>query len=407
MSLADALNFGLLAAMTELQLFLVAWLLLRASERKDADAALAGFFLVNALSTSAEALALLFPPAAGLLTGLRLPLAFLLGPAFFLYVRALTAPRPAAGAQRIGRHLLVPALALLAMLPFLLLDEAGRNALISGRPVHAAGALRWGALALIADLLIFPLVFGAYIVASLGRLRGHLRRIQDFFSALHDRNLAWLRWTLLALAAAWLFDTAGTIAGVFFHRYVPADWVYGVLELGWLFALGLLALRQKPIYGDAAPAPLVQDDAVAAAPGERKYARSALSDADLARIADKLHAAMRGQRLYRNPDLTLRDLGDATGIAESYLSQTLNSRVGRNFYEYVNGWRIDEARARLRDGDESVLRICTDVGFNSRSTFNATFRKLTGVTPSAYRAVQRAAQRPQADAGDIAEDATH
>ena len=59
--------------------------------------------------------------------------------------------------------------------------------------------------------------------------------------------------------------------------------------------------------------------------------------------------------------------------------------MGQSFFDYVNGWRIEEAKPLIRNGEQTVLAIAYEVGFNSRSSFYAAFKKQTGVTPSAYK----------------------
>lgn len=80
----------------------------------------------------------------------------------------------------------------------------------------------------------------------------------------------------------------------------------------------------------------------------------------------------------------MRQLSDTIRVSQNYISQTLNDRLGRNFFDYVNAWRIAEACQRLGQGAR-VLDVAHETGFNSRSTFNAAFRKHTGTTPSAWR----------------------
>jgi AraC-like DNA-binding protein len=64
----------------------------------------------------------------------------------------------------------------------------------------------------------------------------------------------------------------------------------------------------------------------------------------------------------------------------------LNDHLSVNFYDYVNGWRIKAACDALRTTDLTVVTISEDVGFNAKSTFNASFKKITGQTPRQYRA---------------------
>jgi AraC-like DNA-binding protein len=93
-------------------------------------------------------------------------------------------------------------------------------------------------------------------------------------------------------------------------------------------------------------------------------------------------------RPYRNSYLTLQELADALSISAHNLSQVINTRLGKNFYDFVNGYRVEEVKHRLRDPKYqhlTILAIGLEAGFNTKSTFNAFFKKHTGVTPSRYR----------------------
>lgn len=120
---------------------------------------------------------------------------------------------------------------------------------------------------------------------------------------------------------------------------------------------------------------------------ESKYAKSPLDAVIRQRIVRKLESAMVQDRLYRNSLLNLRGLGAALKENTHYVSQVINQDLNSNFYELVNRYRIDEAKKRLVDAPEqTILEIALAVGFNSKSTFNTAFRRLTGQTPSSFRA---------------------
>ena len=117
-----------------------------------------------------------------------------------------------------------------------------------------------------------------------------------------------------------------------------------------------------------------------------KYARSALDDKRMSSIENKIRAVMLEDGLFRDPDLSLSMLATRTGVKANYISQTLNDRMGLNFFDFVNGYRINEAKTLLLSSSDTVLTIALNVGFNSRSTFNTAFSKHAGTTPSAFRA---------------------
>jgi AraC-like DNA-binding protein len=70
------------------------------------------------------------------------------------------------------------------------------------------------------------------------------------------------------------------------------------------------------------------------------------------------------------------------------LSEILNTRLNQNFYDFINRYRVEEVKKRLSENDSgkfSLIAIAFDSGFNSKSSFNTIFKKLTGVTPSQFR----------------------
>lgn len=104
--------------------------------------------------------------------------------------------------------------------------------------------------------------------------------------------------------------------------------------------------------------------------------------------ADKIDNIMRTQKTYLNPDVTLDMLAETLGIAAKDLSMIINRHFNLNFYEFVNGYRIEDAKKRLIDPvnkEKTITDIYLEVGFNSKSVFNTFFKKLVGKTPSEYR----------------------
>lgn len=114
--------------------------------------------------------------------------------------------------------------------------------------------------------------------------------------------------------------------------------------------------------------------------------RSPLEGADIADIGVRLDEAMMTGGLYRDPDLTLDALADRMGLSRHQLSHYLNRHRGMNFNRFLNELRVREAMALLAaDRDRTVLAIAFEVGFNSKSSFNEVFQRLSGMTPTEYR----------------------
>ncbi len=120
----------------------------------------------------------------------------------------------------------------------------------------------------------------------------------------------------------------------------------------------------------------------------KKYERSVLDGAMAADIRQKLEHCIHTEKPYLNSELTMPLLAEQLKVSVHHLSQVINEQYGLNFSDFINQFRVEEMKARLRDArfhHFKIEQIAFDTGFNSKSTFQAAFKKFTGQTPSAYR----------------------
>jgi len=116
------------------------------------------------------------------------------------------------------------------------------------------------------------------------------------------------------------------------------------------------------------------------------YARSLLKGFDVDALMENLDALMKGERLYLNEEITLKDVASILDISHHQLSQLLNERLNMNFNTFVNSYRVEYAKELLVEKSEwTVLTIAYEAGFNSKSTFYDAFTKIAGVTPVEFR----------------------
>lgn len=119
-----------------------------------------------------------------------------------------------------------------------------------------------------------------------------------------------------------------------------------------------------------------------------KYKTSALQPEKVDEVVPKLVRLMEEERLFLDPDLTLRDLSQRLRIHYNHLSRIINERFGLNYNDFINRYRIEEAKKKLTDEEQresTILDILLSTGFYSKSVFNTAFKKFTGITPSEYR----------------------
>ena len=111
--------------------------------------------------------------------------------------------------------------------------------------------------------------------------------------------------------------------------------------------------------------------------------------AEDARIAKKLDQLMRGERAFREEGLSIAALALKLSVPEHRLRRLINRQLGhRNFNEFLNQWRLADAKQALADPDQREVPISTialDAGFQSLGPFNRAFKTETGLTPTAFR----------------------
>lgn len=111
--------------------------------------------------------------------------------------------------------------------------------------------------------------------------------------------------------------------------------------------------------------------------------------AEDAAILAQVDALLRERTLYRDPDLTLDRLARRAGLPVRAMSSAVNRTYRINVSQYVNGFRVSEAQVLLRDTNRPVTAILFDVGFQTKSNFNRKFKRVTGQSPSEWRAGNR------------------
>lgn len=146
--------------------------------------------------------------------------------------------------------------------------------------------------------------------------------------------------------------------------------VANLLSPGVLGLAAIVAGRTRP------PAETTEPPPVAPRPD---------SDDD-AEVVGKIDELMRKQELFRDANLNLNRLARKAGIPARRISAAINRLHAKNVSQYINGFRIAEACRLLTGTDQPVTRIMFDAGFQTKSNFNREFRRVTGMSPKAWRA---------------------
>ncbi len=244
----------------------------------------------------------------------------------------------------------------------------------------------------IAERIIFGLSFyisiSTYGFLSLQQLHRYRKKVKDLYSYSSEKvTLRWVMFVTILFTVVYILVIS---AGIFNIFIINKE----IIEPNLFSATGLTLLSfAVSFYGYRQTDPLI-DLHVENASGEAeqlrekpKYERSSLNESDIERYLNRLMDHMKSEKPYINGELSIQDLSNQLGISKHHLTQVINTRLIKNFYAFVNEYRIEEVKARLLDPRYKHLKIMSiayDSGFNSKSSFNTIFKNLTGMTPSQY-----------------------
>ncbi len=117
----------------------------------------------------------------------------------------------------------------------------------------------------------------------------------------------------------------------------------------------------------------------------KRYEHSSLSPSASQAILTSLREHMEEQQPYLDSSLRLQDLAKSLNLSNHYISQVINNLEEKNFADFVNEYRIREAKKLLTTTSHKIIHIAYDCGFNNKASFNNAFKRFTGMSPSEFR----------------------
>ena len=218
----------------------------------------------------------------------------------------------------------------------------------------------------------FVFITAAYMLAALVQLSS----LRKTHSGRTRVNLKWLQRFCLAFLSLLIFSLCIQVLFVL----LGINGAYMELSMTLLFSLAVHVLGYQILR---------QQGALPWVNLAHKYQSSPLSASTMEDYKTQLLSYLELQRPWLNSEFSMADLSEELEIPRHHLSQVLSEAMQLSFTDLVNSYRIEEAKAMLSSGaleKYSMMGIAMECGFASKSTFNRTFKKLTGLTPTAYLA---------------------
>ncbi len=310
------------------------------------------------------------------------PFFFTLGPFLYLYVRTLCQQK-----QKLefidGLHLL----------PFIIFSV---SAVTSDAPVDE-DLLNGGVFQL--NRLIYSMgslaSVAVYIPLTLKRLRRHRNDLLEYFSYTSAKiSLNWLRMVVTGFSVMFALTFISALVNVAIGKYTIHPGLFLFLGFAaFAFTFTYFGIRQPIIYTKKVDERFVDEmeeveEAEVEEESTGKYSHSSLSVTQAEQYIQQLTAYLEEGKPFIHRDLTIQDVAKELDIPQHHLTQAINEQLEKNFYTLVNEYRIEEVKKRLIDPKSAhlnILAIAHDAGFNSKSSFNMTFKKYTGMTPTQFR----------------------
>ncbi len=231
--------------------------------------------------------------------------------------------------------------------------------------------------ALYALLFIFQFVhLLVYLLFSKRKMGDFIQKLKSQYSNLDTINMNWIKNLngafMIVVGCVSLFFIVLFAFNIYKREF---DYLY-VLPVSFvIYWVAFKLIRHPEIIRSFAE---VSDS-------PSKYEKSSLTQEQGIAYKDSISNYMVKQKPYLNNELKLNDLGEALDIHPHHISQVLNDQFKLSFFDFVNKYRVEEAKKRFKQKNgETILQIAYEVGFNNKASFNNYFKKITNQTPSQF-----------------------
>ncbi|HEY5916879.1 MAG TPA: helix-turn-helix domain-containing protein [Chryseolinea sp.] len=298
-----------------------------------------------------------------------------IGPCFYLLVLSLV---HGTVDRKNYLHLVFPIIYFFLQLPFLILPEDAKyNAWIGTyhpdwayRPFDYAydPRLFWVTDNCTEFTIICLIVYGSLGLVEIFKA---FRKKKESFWRASNPVLKTLRWEVFQLLSA----TVGILVVKLFHKEDTGDHLFAAYITVTIYLGSIRIVRESGFFSRPSLAE------------PQKYRTSALTLEAQKDLLEKLKKAMTETKPFVKPDFSLPELARMLGTSVHTLSQVINDGLGKNFFEMTAEYRVEEAKSLLKSQPNiKVEEIAGQVGYNSKSSFNTSFKKIAGKTPSEFRA---------------------
>ncbi len=298
---------------------------------------------------------------------------FLFGPLLYFYTKSLTLKN-----YKIDFSKLAHGIPFLIYNSFIFFDFYSKSSVEKFQLLHS-GMILTTTESLILNLMLNIQIF-IYMIISLNILMNYRKEIKKIYSSIENIKLSWLEWVLSAFIIMWFIDLINYFTSLSMELPLLFYQILNFLSLSINFVFANVIIfkgLKHPEYFYQIEKPVQKT----------KYEGSHLSKDENEKYLNELLNYMKTNKPYMISSLTIGELSEKLSFSSKTLSQVINDNLNQNFFDFINSYRIEEAKKILsgEKNGKTVLEILYEVGFNSKSVFNTAFKKHTGLTPTEFK----------------------
>lgn len=300
------------------------------------------------------------------------PYVFLFGPVLYLYVKSVTTKNFKIE-KKYFLHFLPFIIQVTYLIPFFILENQKKIVLFE--EWCTSPTIEEYVITFIQIAHVFIYIYFVYRIRNI-----HEQKLKKSYSSIEKINLDWIKSIFIMFMVVFVVFAVLVLYSALGNKeisHVLGSNIIAILASICIYSMGYLGLKQPELFSG-----------LETTESKTKYEKSTLTPEDAEKYLNKLMEYMKSEKPFVESNLTILDLAKLTSIPGYYLSQIINERVSRNFYDFINSFRIEEAKQRLlapEYANLTIIAIAYDVGFNSKSAFNTAFKKLANMTPSQFR----------------------
>lgn len=228
--------------------------------------------------------------------------------------------------------------------------------------------------------LISVLAFIVFLPMALYHVAQYQRFLYDNYSTTDKKSLSWLQSFLMLMFITSLLWCLSFIQYILGYENA-CDFTYNIVTICFillLFSIGYFLILEYSWF-EIAP---IKNESTESKPTQNKLSSNTIH------YYKQLKQLLQNEKVYEDVNLTLDNLSERLQISSGYLSLIIKENEQKNFFEFINFYRVESVKQKLLDEaykNYTIMGIATECGFNSKSTFYSVFKKFTGETPSAFK----------------------